>query len=585
MKIQLQAIEHRGEKRIRLDFKRDEKIITKVKQIKGRKWSQTKRCWHLPYAKAAFEQLKAIFGEELVLPEQKGATSKTEQPLIIEQIRVLPEHNFRVKVLIPWQRKDWIAKIKSLPNRAWNQEGKYWSVPKQMSTLRQLQSDFGEALIVDKTIQWQENEPSKSSILEASETVFQASVPLAVPPTHFLRPKFINFTQAGEQVGAVVGEQIIFNQSSDEWIAAFVPYDKRGWVSVIKNIVGRRWLKKQKCWELPYVKSSFRLLKKHIGLNHCHFNFEIKADIPETFEPVLPKNIKRTIKKTGFELLNTIQKDEVTRLKEQLTLERLSPATLKAYSNHLTSLFVFYKDFHPHDITNKNVQQYLLHQIRFKKIAESTQNQIINAVKAYWERVLKRPKAWIEIPRPKRPKQLPNVLSTEEVVKLVESPKNLKHKLILLLIYSSGLRLGEVTSIRTKDINVNRRVIHIKGAKGKKDRYVVLANSVIPYIDKYIKQYKPSRWFFEGQHGGQYSKRSVQNIFHKALEQSKINAYATVHTLRHSYATHCVEAGYNLKFVQEALGHESLKTTERYLHIASEALRKLKSPLDNLDFR
>lgn len=153
----------------------------------------------------------------------------------------------------------------------------------------------------------------------------------------------------------------------------------------------------------------------------------------------------------------------------------------------------------------------------------------------------------------------------------------------MLLIYSSGLRLREVVNLLVRDININGRAIHIKRAKGQKDRYVTLADTVIPYLSAYQKQYQPSYWLFEGQKGGQYSKRSVQSIFKNALEKSKVNPYATVHTLRHSYATHCVENGHPLKAVQSALGHQSIKTTEIYLHISNKFRKELKSPLDDLN--
>ena len=196
---------------------------------------------------------------------------------------------------------------------------------------------------------------------------------------------------------------------------------------------------------------------------------------------------------------------------------------------------------------------------------------------------MKRPPEWVDIERPKKPKKLPNVLSTNEVIAIINSINNLNHKLCMLLIYSAGLRRSELLNLRRKDIHMERRTQHIKGGKGKKDRYVTLAETVIPYLEKYMKVYRPMRWLIEGQNGRKYSATFLQKIFVKALEQSKINSYATLHTLRHSYATHCIENGHNLKSVQEALVHALLKTTEIYLHILSDALKKLKSPLDNLD--
>jgi len=266
-------------------------------------------------------------------------------------------------------------------------------------------------------------------------------------------------------------------------------------------------------------------------------------------------------------------------------LKRHSQWTIKSYRNHLIEIFSYFDKLPPEAIGSKEMQAYILHLIKFKKISESTQNQIINAYKAYVEKVLKRPKEYIEIPRPKRPKKLPDVLSTNEVAKIINSPKNLKHKLCLLLIYSAGLRRSELLNLRRADIHFDRRTMFVKSGKGKKDRYVVLAESAIPYLRKYLKVFDPVYWLVEGQNGGKYSVASLQKIFRKAVEQSKVNPYATLHTLRHSYATHCVEKGHNLKMVQEALGHSSLRTTEIYLHISSDALKKLKSPLDDLDIK
>ena len=188
----------------------------------------------------------------------------------------------------------------------------------------------------------------------------------------------------------------------------------------------------------------------------------------------------------------------------------------------------------------------------------------------------------MEVPRPKKPKQLPKVLSVEEILRLFEVTSNLKHRLIVQMIYSAGLRLSEVVNIRIRDIQFDLQVIFIKAGKGKKDRYVALAHRLFPLLKAYNLQYRPVYWLFEGQSGGQYSKRSVQQILRKAVEKSMVNPYATVHTLRHSYATHCVENGYSLALIQEALGHGSLKTTERYLHVSSETIRQLRSPLDLL---
>ncbi len=514
-------------------------------------------------------------------------------------IRVESEHDFRIKVFVPWQRKDWIQQIRSLPNRAWNKEKKYWSVPKTVEILLALKQLFPNHLQIVGKIEWIEKSPIKdsrhndsplSSMMSKEDLKNRSKVKMQESPIENnkspLPPSYTTKKVDNRAFKAIGGAKIVLEKENEKWLKVYVPYDKKGWIEVVKNINGRKWNAAEKFWRLPNVKDSYRQLKNHIGMEWLAFQFEIEVDIPEYFvSPKRKKEGKSAYKVSFFEQLNENQKKAILLMEEKLLLERLSYSTRKTYRHHLAGLFYFYKDLVPEKINKEQVEQYLLHKIRFKKIAESTQNQIINAVKAYWERVLKRDKAWINIQRPKRPKKMPNVLSTEEVVLLLDSIQNLKHQLILLLIYSSGLRLGEVVNLLNKDINVHRQHIHIKGGKGKKDRYVALADTVLPFLADYKKQYKPTHWLFEGQYGGQYSKRSVQAIFKKALQKSKVNAYATVHTLRHSYATHCVEDGHNLKAVQDALGHASPETTQIYVHLSKKSLKQLKSPIDKLKLK
>ena len=463
-------------------------LIQKIKKIKGRKWSETKKCWHLPYTNEAYQALNTVFeGDQVKIKNSSG--------------------------------------------------------------------------IQDRSKPLKDNEPDKARI----------------------HPKIRTYTQNGIQRFQILGDQIIINKNQSNWLEAYVPSDKINWIKAIREITGRKWDVENCYWQIPNVKESFYHLREFIGLQHIAFNFKIESDIPEAYtqyykkpKHTIPSRIKR------LDLLNKEQITELNKVEELLILKRYSINTNRSYKNHLIALFHFHDSISPSQLNDKQLQDYLLFRIRSKRIAVSTQNQIINAYKFYAEYVLKRPKHRIEIPSPKVPKALPNVLSVEEVTKLISSPQNIKHKLILLLLYSSGLRLSEVVNIKKKDINKERRIIHIRHGKGNKDRIVTLAENVTPFLEKYLEIYKPTNWLFEGQTGGQYSKRSVQSVFYRALEQSKIHTYATVHTLRHSYATHCVENGYSIALIQEALGHNSIKTTERYLHVSSVALRQMKSPLDSI---
>lgn len=579
MKIQVQTIEHRGEKRIRLDFERDERIISKIKRIKGRKWSQTKRCWHLPYTRAAFEELKVMFGEDLVLPDDKKVfLEKNENENIAsttpsETIQVLPEHQHRVKVLVPWQRKDWIEKIKNLPDRAWNMEEKYWSVPKNKTTLWQLQQWFGAALEVDTTIQWKKKQKSLGEKMAGIfRTVEASDLPIF---ENTVAPQFMEIERYGQSSKVVTGNQVIVQQKSEEWLMVFVPYDKKGWVEIVKTIDGRRWNSDESCWLIPYVKDSLDRLRQ---INALHFSLEVRADIPEYF----PKK-EKVKKKSGKDLLNEMQQKAITALEEKLLLERKSWRTIKTYKNLLIALLLYYPKTKPSSISEQQISRYFLHKIKNHHISVNTQGQMINAYKAFFERVLEQ-SGKVTVRRPKKSKQFPNVFSKEEIRLLLKAVGNQKHKAILALVYSAGLRRGEVLNLRVNDILFSRKCIFVKSGKGRKDRYVLLSEKAATLLKAYIKVYGPKYWLFEGEKGGKYSETAIQNIFQRAKKKAMVNTYVTLHGLRHSFATHLLENNVPLSAIQEMLGHASIKTTEIYLHISDQFRKQLKSPLDDIDF-
>ena len=300
--------------------------------------------------------------------------------------------------------------------------------------------------------------------------------------------------------------------------------------------------------------------------------------------PANDSNLERLNKLFDDEMAQpeSAHEEALIRLKEQLMLKRYSYHTVKAYCNFFAAFLVYFHDYEPTNIKKEQIKAYLLQQIKEKSWSESAQNQAVNAIKFYFEKVLEQERVFYDL-RPKAEQKLPQVLSEEEVKRLLKVVKNIKHKTILALIYSAGLRLSESVNIRLTDILPDRKQIFIKAGKGKKDRYVILSDKVFVFIQKYQEIHKPDYWLFEGMDGGQYSKRSVQNIMKRAVKNSGVNPYATVHTLRHSFATHLLERGMDLRYIQHLLGHGSIKTTEIYTHVRKHAENKLKSPLDSLD--
>lgn len=188
------------------------------------------------------------------------------------------------------------------------------------------------------------------------------------------------------------------------------------------------------------------------------------------------------------------------------------------------------------------------------------------------------------IPRPRKERKLPDVLTQDEVKRLFSGVTNPKHRMVLMVIYSAGLRIGEAARLRLEDMDPARKMIHIRGGKGKKDRFTMLSEKVMNELTGYLAVFKPTKYLFEGEREGKpYSPSSIQQVFRKAIENASITKPATVHTLRHSFATHLLEQGVDLRYIQELLGHASSKTTEIYTHVSAKNIAAIRSPLDNLE--
>ena len=271
-------------------------------------------------------------------------------------------------------------------------------------------------------------------------------------------------------------------------------------------------------------------------------------------------------------------------LKRELLSRKYSYRTVKGYL-YYNREFLNFIGKSPSEINDEDIKKYLVYLSEERQSATSTLNQAINALKFYYGSMLKR-KFVYEVRRPRKDKKLPVVLSKEEVAKIINSVDNLKHKTILMLTYSAGLRVGEVVRLQIEDVDSKRMLIHIKGAKGRKDRYTLLSEIALEILREYWRKYKPEKWLFGGAKEGRYlSIRSVQKIFEHACEKAGIRKDITIHGLRHSFATHLLEGGTDLRYIQELLGHKDSKTTEIYTHVSTKSLGKIRSPLDTIDLK
>jgi len=281
--------------------------------------------------------------------------------------------------------------------------------------------------------------------------------------------------------------------------------------------------------------------------------------------------------------INPVNQSELKKYQEQLRLKSYSESTVKTYTTEFAQFLYVLKNHEVQHINASQLRSYLLYCISKLKLSENQIHSRLNALKFYFEQVLHRENFFFEIPRPKKTHALPKVLSQAEIKRLFAVTENIKHRLILKVAYGLGLRVSEIVNMMLTDIDSDRMLVHIKNAKGKKDRYVPLPHNLLHELRTYYKIYKPKKYLFEGQYAAPYAIRSAQVVFKNALKKAHINKPIGIHGLRHSYATHLLEYGTDMTFIQKLLGHNQIKTTQVYAKVSNTFIAKVVSPLDRLD--
>ena len=235
------------------------------------------------------------------------------------------------------------------------------------------------------------------------------------------------------------------------------------------------------------------------------------------------------------------------------------------------------------NLAKEDINRYLLYLLDEKNSSHSFVSQAVSSIKFLYGHVLMKDDLILNVVRPKKENKLPEVLSQKDVLSIPDNVSNLKHKAILFLTYSSGLRVGEVVRLRVNDIDSDRMLIHVVQGKGRKDRYTVLSEVALKALREYAREYKPVTWLFPGEEAGSHiTERTVQRVFENTKDKAGIQKKVSVHTLRHSFATHLLEGGIDLRYIQELLGHQSSKTTDIYTHMTEKGIKNILSPLDKL---
>ncbi len=357
----------------------------------------------------------------------------------------------------------------------------------------------------------------------------------------------------------------------------------------IKKIKGVKWSQTHRCWYMLLTKENYQLIVKTVKELATISNNPLKEYLEKR------KVIKKINKASGQQPTVTVQRktlttitannlEQVELMVKTLKIKAYSPNTIRVYKNEMMILIHLLGEKKIQELKTTQIKSYMLWQLETKKLSETKVHSSLNALKFYFEQVLQQPKIFFEIPRPKKPIKLPTVHATSEIVKMLKSVENVKHRTMLMTGYAAGLRISEIIKLKIADIDSKRMVINIRSGKGKKDRQVTLSVKLLEQLRIYFKEYKPKSWLFEGADGGAYAARSLQQVFQAAKLASGNIKKGGIHSLRHSYATHLLETGTDISIIQKLLGHNDLQTTLRYTHVSRKEIAKVQSPLDKLDW-
>lgn len=371
--------------------------------------------------------------------------------------------------------------------------------------------------------------------------------------------------------------------------------------SLVRRFEGVKWSKTNRCWYLELTENNYQRLRKAFEGKALLEISELRTYLSErkkdrqivqigqqkgaTNGPVTGNGLRQHLQ--NIPTLQGINKENIQSLqkfRQLLVLKGYSGSTIRTYTNEFIQFLRSLKENQAEGFTAKRIKDYLEYCHSTLKLSEASLHSRMNAMKFYYEQVLKREKFFWEIPRPKKPYQLPKVISKEQVAALINAIENRKHKTIIMLAYACGLRVSEVVSLRVKNIDGQRKLIFIECSKGKKDRVVSLSPAMLIMLREYYRAYKPKDFLFEGQYENEHlSARSIQLVLRRAKEKAGIRQEGSMHMLRHSFATHLLEKGIDVVFIQKLLGHNDIKTTLRYLHVSNKDLVQILSPLEDIE--
>lgn len=595
--IRIQKVEQQGKIHIAVFVPYDQQALEKIRQIPLRRWDRNLKCWLVPYEKETYKQLKAFFpsitivGKEQAVTQKESIVSSSAAPAkAVEQVVTLKtslakdSHSLEAsnqqglsdvkiaftgkKIILQLKKQETdIRFLRSLQYARWDKATFSWFVTQTPINQELIYRYFGPRLQkIDLGLSLEvpipalpREEPSRENTAE-KQVLEQESSPFWKASNK--RPSLPAPFPIVDKNKLIV---VHYKQGRVRLIFRF----EASLVTLIKSFPFYQWDAANKWWSValsPAVLSSLQ--------GYCQSNGWALEEKQDERQALLTQR-KEAEKQPYFRQVPEI-------FIEKLTLRRYSYQTIKSYKNMFKEFINYFPTRPIDEITEKEILAYLRYLVQERAVSASYQNQAINAIKFYYEQVLNGNRRFYYVERPPREEVLPVVLNEKEVEAIINAHTNLKHKCIFLVLYSAGLRIGELLKLQLGDIDWERMQIHIKAAKGKKDRITLLSEKTKGYLGQYLELYMPSKYLFEGPTGGAYSLSSVQVLYREACEKAGITKKVTLHTLRHSFATHLLERGTDLRYIQVLLGHNSPKTTEIYTHITTKAIAGVKSPLEFL---
>jgi integrase/recombinase XerD len=449
--------------------------------------------------------------------------------------KIVHNNENRIKVEFPYNQET-IAILRKISDARWSKTHGAWHIPDNNEALKQLTGLF----------------PDIETDIPEKVVVLSPEPPPAIDKS--------------EIVVVVSGKTITLKMPKNEADIQFV--------CTFKYV---RWDNSHHTWIIPNYRQNLELLKNYFNTRITRIETKL-IEPPKVMPSFDPAQIINKLPKIDSESLQ-----EIERFKHLMEQKRYSDSTVKTYVMAITSFLRFIKPKTSIEATNEDMRRFVYHYLIPHKLSFSYQNQAVNAAKLFFKTIKGSILITEQLERPRREHKLPNVLSKEEVAAILQALSNQKHRTMLSLIYACGLRRGELLNLRPENIDSKRHLLIILNAKGRKDRVVPISDKVITMLRDYCMTFKPKVWLFEGQVAGeQYSESSLQEVLKNSIKKAGIKKPVTLHWLRHSYATHLLEAGTDLRYIQELLGHKSSKTTEIYTHVSEKSLQKIASPFDNL---